>query len=79
MSNDHDELPDRILETLKAINDDYPAAAIILRAEPDLRGAFRINSWIHGLTKRQAAHVIRKLAQEWDAEADAEAERVAMN
>jgi hypothetical protein len=76
---DDDQPENRIIEALKATNPEYPVACILMRAEPDVRGAFRVNSWVHGLSKRQAAHVVAQLAREWQAEADAEAERVRLN
>jgi hypothetical protein len=70
---------DRILEALKNADPDYPLALILITTEPDKPGGFRVTSFAHGLGKRRAAAIARQLAREWQAEADAEDERVRLN
>jgi hypothetical protein len=78
---DDDRRPpvNRILEALQNANPNYPMALILIATEPDTPGGFRVTSFAHGLGKRRAAHIARQLAREWQAEADAEDERVRLN
>lgn len=52
-------------------------AGVIIRQDPEHDDAMLVETWSHGLTKRQAAHVLHQIANTWEedaAVADLEAE-----
>lgn len=47
-------------------------AGVVLFQHPEYEDRLVAESWSHGLSKRGAAHILRQIADGWDADADAD-------
>jgi hypothetical protein len=63
--------PGHVCRTM-AIDATESLAGIIIGQHPDREDCLVAESWSNGMTKRDAAHVIRQIADQWDQDADLE-------